>query len=63
MASCAVYFDFIVPRPPHAPRALNANQTVILPWRWTDCTEEVQYSRYGDTMDLQCHLCVTLTPP
>ncbi|GAX79633.1 hypothetical protein CEUSTIGMA_g7074.t1 [Chlamydomonas eustigma] len=30
---------------PEVQKALHANQTVILPWRWTDCTEKVQYSR------------------
>ncbi len=26
-------------------RALHANQTVKLPWRWTDCTRSIMYSR------------------
>ncbi len=30
---------------PEVQLALHANQTVILPWRWTDCTAEVSYSR------------------
>lgn len=25
--------------------ALHANQTVKLPWRWTDCTRRIMYSR------------------
>ena len=30
---------------PEVQRALHANQTVVLPWRWTDCTSQVVYSR------------------
>ncbi|KXZ45430.1 hypothetical protein GPECTOR_55g336 [Gonium pectorale] len=30
---------------PEVQRALHANQTVKLPWRWTDCTRGIVYSR------------------
>ncbi|GFR42849.1 hypothetical protein Agub_g3807 [Astrephomene gubernaculifera] len=30
---------------PEVQRALHANQTVKLPWRWTDCTRSIVYSR------------------
>ena len=30
---------------PEVQRALHANQTQVLPWRWTDCTSQVVYSR------------------
>ncbi|EFJ47842.1 hypothetical protein VOLCADRAFT_74841 [Volvox carteri f. nagariensis] len=30
---------------PEVQRALHANQTVKLPWRWTDCTRSITYSR------------------
>ncbi|GIM06742.1 hypothetical protein Vretimale_10995, partial [Volvox reticuliferus] len=30
---------------PEVQKALHANQTVKLPWRWTDCTRSIVYSR------------------
>lgn len=30
---------------PEVQRALHANQTVKLPWRWTDCSRNIAYSR------------------
>ncbi|KAG1658633.1 hypothetical protein FOA52_007567 [Chlamydomonas sp. UWO 241] len=40
---------------PDVQKALHVNQTVIMPWRWTDCSDEVDYD-YDDMWNSQVPL-------